>query len=131
MQRFYGLADRIRSRLFAWLRRGDRSGPVPSSPDMSKVVHDDTGAPLVCYGCGHSAGWEPYPSHPSGERPCGFCTRNPQQAKQLEYIRSRQLPGTAFTARYDNGPTRKEPADQYIATDRLLRDIEPGGHVIT
>ena len=31
---------------------------------------------LHCYGCAHSAAGEPWPSRPSGERPCGFCVRN-------------------------------------------------------
>lgn len=31
---------------------------------------------LVCYGCAHSAAGEPWPSQPSGERPCQFCIRN-------------------------------------------------------
>ncbi len=34
---------------------------------------------LCCYGCSHSAAGEPWPSGPSGERPCGFCIRNPLQ----------------------------------------------------
>lgn len=32
---------------------------------------------LCCYGCAHSAAGEPWPGRPSGERPCGFCIRNP------------------------------------------------------
>lgn len=89
------------------------------------VMADETGAPLVCYGCAHSAASVPYPSEPSGERPCLFCTRHPNQSereRRLQELRGRLEPGQAFTARYDNGPTRKEPADQYIATDRITRD---------
>jgi hypothetical protein len=32
---------------------------------------------LHCYGCAHSAGGQPFPGSPSGERPCHFCIRNP------------------------------------------------------
>ena len=80
-----------------------------------------------CHGCAHSASGEPYPGIPSGERPCLFCTRNPKQEAQLKEVRARLKPDAggalpAFTARYDNGPTRKDVGDQYIATDRLFRD---------
>jgi hypothetical protein len=51
-----------------------------------------------------------------------FCIRNPEQEKQLAEVRSHQAEGTVFTARYDNGPTKQEVGDQYIATDRLMRD---------
>lgn len=34
---------------------------------------------LCCYGCAHSAAGQPWPGAPSGERPCGFCIRNPLQ----------------------------------------------------
>lgn len=86
---------------------------------------------LPCYGCAHSAATAPYPGQPSGERPCAFCTRNPTQAKDLADIRSRLKPGTVYTARYDNGPTREEVSDQYIATDRLVRDLPKDVHIIT
>jgi hypothetical protein len=91
--------------------------------DMSKVVLDDNRAPLVCYGCGHSAGGKPYPSFPSGERPCAFCVRNPNQRSQLIAILEKVDPDKPYTARYDNGPTQKRVGDQYIATDRITRDL--------
>jgi hypothetical protein len=31
---------------------------------------------LTCYGCAHSCAATPFPSCPSGERPCMFCIRN-------------------------------------------------------
>ncbi len=98
------------------------------------VAHDEAGAPMVCHGCGHSHAAAPYPGEPSGERPCLFCTRNPDpvsRASALAHIRAGMAPGLAFTARYDNGPTAKEPADQYIATDRVGRDVAPGSFIIT
>lgn len=101
---------------------------------MADIVHDETGAPLVCYGCGHSIGGAPYPSGPSGERPCGFCIRNPKLDEAQAYINEKILPlvgGGAYTARYDNGPCQKSPADQYIATDRVMRDVPTGTFVIT
>lgn len=97
------------------------------------IAYDD-GGPLVCYGCAHSLGGESYPSGPSGERPCLFCIRHTNQAariSELADIRARLAPDKPYTARYDNGPTRKEPADQYISTDRLMRDTEEGSWIIT
>lgn len=104
---------------------------MSTSYDMSKVVKDEKGAPLVCYGCGHSMGQSNYPSKPSGERPCAFCIRNPTQAADLEYITRNMPPGTKYTARYDNGPCRKSPADQYIATDRVSREMPEGSWIVT
>jgi hypothetical protein len=95
------------------------------------VLVDDKGAPLVCYGCGHSVGGEAYPSRPSGERPCCFCVRNVDPERDARVADLRAKASGPFTARYDNGPTRKEPADQYIATDRVFRDLPPGVHVVT
>ncbi len=99
------------------------------------VIHDEDFAPLVCHGCAHSHGGAiPYPGEPSGERPCLFCTRNPNQEEReadLAIVRKGLTPGVAFTARYDNGPTRREPADQYISLDRLMRDVEEGSIVLT
>lgn len=37
---------------------------------------------LFCYGCAHSAASYPFPSFPSGERPCGFCIRNPEVTEE-------------------------------------------------
>lgn len=37
----------------------------------------DKGKSLPCYGCAHSA---VATNEPSGERPCGFCTRNEKRA---------------------------------------------------
>lgn len=98
------------------------------------VVRDIHGHPLPCYGCGHSAGNDSYPGGPSGERPCLFCTRNVDLASatvRVLEIRGNLKEGQTYTARYDNGPTRKEPADQYISTDRLTRDVPEEHHVIT
>jgi hypothetical protein len=99
--------------------------------DHANVVKDKEGAPLVCYGCGHSAGGVAYPSGPSGERPCAFCIRNPKQAEQLAAVLKHINPGVPYTARYDNGPCRKSPADQYIATDRISRELPDGTSIIT
>lgn len=98
---------------------------------MSKlegVYYDEKGNPLPCYGCGHSMGDAPYPGKPCGERPCLFCIRNLNQAADLADFKAR-FPDTRITARYDNGPVRKMIGDQYIATDRVLRDV-PEDHIV-
>lgn len=101
------------------------------SMDPRFPVKDDKGHPLACYGCGHSAGGEPYPSFPSGERPCAFCIRNPDQAANLADVKSRITGDRPYTARYDNGPTRGEVGDQYISTYRVSRDLPEGTTIIT
>lgn len=108
-----------------------KANPAAVKPVSTTVRVQRDGAPLVCHGCAHSAADEPYPGRPSGERPCAFCIRNPNQAHNLAEIKKRLNPGVVYTARYDNGPTRKEVGDQYIATDRLLRDVPPSMMVIT
>lgn len=102
---------------------------VQSTFEPATPVKDEKGAPLVCYGCGHSAAMVPYPGRPSGERPCLFCIRNPEQfmrEEALQSIRDRLKPGQKYTARYDNGPTRGDIGDQYISTYRITRDLEEG-----
>lgn len=89
---------------------------------------------LVCHGCAHSAASEPFPGKPSGERPCLFCNRNPNPAEAqaiINTIRAKLPEGKKYTARYDNGPVRQDIGDQYIATDRLVRDLPPNDMVIT
>lgn len=73
---------------------------------------------LPCSGCAHSAVDAPFPGMPSGERPCGFCVRNPQL-----------LAGGVADWFGEQGPTWyggetppfKTPMDCYIATDRLTQ----------
>lgn len=98
------------------------------------LQRDSAGNPLPCYGCGHAASEVSYPGCPSGERPCLFCVRHTDQDARrtaLAEIRNRLKPGQYFTSRYDNGPVRKDIGDQYISTDRLLRDVPEDVHVIT
>lgn len=40
------------------------------------MVRDDPALVGRCYGCAHSSAGE---DKPSGERPCGFCVRNPER----------------------------------------------------
>lgn len=87
------------------------------------------GSPLVCFGCAHSIGNASYPGAPSGERPCYFCVRNPDQAQQLADVQ-RHSP-KFISPRYDNVPVKTIPADQYISTDRLTRDVPADAHIIT
>lgn len=92
------------------------------------VYVDGDGSKLVCHGCAHSVGGdEPYPGRPSGERPCLFCIRNPNQARDL--ARARHYAPTFCSPRYDNKPVKNVPADQYIATDRLMRDLPNYAHI--
>lgn len=68
-----------------------------------------------CHGCAHSAAGAKFPGHPSGERPCCFCVRNP------DGINTQAL-GSDKGVWYD-GRTEafKTPMDCYISTDRLFQ----------
>lgn len=81
----------------------------PTGRDTRGVRLADPERP--CHGCAHSAAGDPFPGRPSGERPCGFCERNPG----LMYPFGERGP-----VWYD-GETApiKTPMDCYIATDRL------------
>lgn len=92
----------------------DDSQIKPMLDDLRKQVRNATDR--ACSGCAHSAASEPYPGRPSGERPCGFCVRNPE------------LDATTGLAAWfgDRGPLWydgetppfRTPMDCYIATDR-------------
>jgi hypothetical protein len=76
---------------------------------------------LVCYGCAHSIAPWPFPSGPSGERPCGFCVRNPSVDPETGVD-----PNYAESYRpvwYDGSQPIKTPMDNYIATDRLQQEF--------
>lgn len=74
---------------------------------------------LPCHGCAHSASGAPFPGHPSGERPCGFCVRNPElgDGEVAEWFGERG-------PRWYGGELEpfKTPMDCYIATDRLQEE---------
>lgn len=70
---------------------------------------------LTCHGCAHSAASAPFPGRPSGERPCGFCVRNPELGESgvADWFGDR---GPLW---YDGEtPPFRTPMDCYIATDR-------------
>lgn len=72
-------------------------------------------AALPCHGCAHSAAGDPYPGMPSGERPCGFCVRNPSlpDGGVADWF------GDHGPCWYDGKTPFQTPMDCYIATDRL------------
>lgn len=73
---------------------------------------------LQCYGCAHSAADTPYPSAPSGERPCSFCVRNRVLRKERAAPPSNYVKGFVPTW-YDGTPPTKLPLDAYITADRM------------
>jgi hypothetical protein len=84
---------------------------------------------LSCYGCAHSAAGQPFPSRPSGERPCCSCVRNPELedwAKESK-VESRVTVDDHGTARdfnpftghaYNGAPYVHWPMDNYITLDQ-------------
>lgn len=68
---------------------------------------------LTCYGCTHSAVNIPWPSAPSGERPCGFCIRNPFTEHALQQ-------STQPVTWYDGAEPVSVPMDAYYSLD--MRD---------
>lgn len=88
---------------------------------------------LPCHGCAHSASTAPFPGHPSGERPCGFCTRNkdvdPETGTDPGYgeIREPDPPHhIGWPVWYDGSKPRKVPQDNYISNDRLQELLRRG-----
>lgn len=88
---------------------------------------DERDPMLVCYGCAHSAANEAYPSRPSGERPCCFCTRNAERDKWLaEHLSSDcrgddcKHPLHGFW--YNGKRSSKCPMDNYITSDRVREE---------
>lgn len=79
---------------------------------------------LTCFGCAHSAAAEPWPGQPSGERPCGFCVRNPLRATYMHDQDPRW---------YDGSPPISDPMDCYYTLDMAdqyrvwLREAETNG----
>lgn len=84
---------------------------------------------LVCYGCAHSAASAAFPGMPSGERPCGFCIRNPQHEAQIAEDKERrerfeaERPGDKhhILTWYDGSPPVKVPMDCYHSVDMLMQ----------
>lgn len=97
------------------------ASPLNRDPGVATRLHPEiphARPEQPCAGCAHSVASEPYPGMPSGERPCGFCVRNP----------TLPLDGVADWFG-DQGPTWyggetppfQTPMDCYIATDRLVQ----------
>lgn len=107
---------------------------------------------LICYGCAHSAALEPWPSRPSGERPCCYCVRNPEREEWLKRSeasieRKPDEDGFDFNPfagnRYNGRPALKNPMDNYVTLDHQDQEqwddehpenkqsvrISPGGKV--
>lgn len=96
--------------------------------DFTGVVRDDQDRPLVCSGCAHSAASAPFPGHPSGERPCCFCSRNPDREIWLEkaktYWEKWDSDHNPFTGHWYNGSKAwKVPMDNYCSLDRLIQEM--------
>ena len=99
--------------------------------DLAKGRQDQ---PLICSGCAHSAADAPFPGHPSGERPCFFCTRNVQReawcAEHLaECDGTYQYEGEALPCHhpahgkwYDGSSALKVPMDCYRSTDMVRQE---------
>lgn len=96
--------------------------------------HLEVAGDLICFGCAHSAASEPFPSRPSGERPCCTCVRNPEREKWAEGKSSLANPfkiddeghARCFDAfqgfAYNGAPYVHFPMDNYVTLDH--RDQE-------
>lgn len=85
------------------MRLSQRAAPKKNEGDFLEKNR------LVCYGCAHSAVDVPWPSAPSGERPCQFCVRNPFIELALE-----NSPDILW---YDGSEPVKRPMDAYQTMD--------------
>ena len=71
----------------------------------------------VCSGCAHSAGMEPFPGIPSGERPCFFCERNTHRDEwQRDYEKTH---GCKLVVWYDGSQPVNVPMDCYHSVDMI------------
>jgi hypothetical protein len=96
---------------------------------------------LPCQGCAHSAAGAPWPGHPSGERPCCSCVRNPDRekwtrdhyshAQEERSLEDAIVVGTDGVARcfdayrgttYNGAPRPSFPSDNYVTLSQ--RDQE-------
>jgi hypothetical protein len=75
---------------------------------------------LHCYGCAHSAASEAYPGKPSGERPCCFCIRNPDQD------------ASKVKTWYDGSKPIRIPMDAYHSVDMKaqIRSWTRSNHIL-
>lgn len=129
-------------------RNPGHDGPCAAVADDDRLNHRPPLADpkLPCHGCAHSASGAPFPGHSSGERPCGFCIRNPELdpeiglvpgywglngPKEAEYDSKGKMVSYPWPAWYDGSKPKKWPADNYIATDRLLAHTDEGDVVVT
>lgn len=72
---------------------------------------------LFCYGCAHAIGGAPFPSGPSGERPCCFCVRNKDREKWQAERAKDGLP--ELREWYDGSPIAFYPMDAYTTIDGI------------
>lgn len=117
---------------------------------IRKAAVDEKGRPLFCCGCAHSASrlvlaatdGDVFPGHPSGERPCCFCVRNPDREdwqRNAEEIKkhykknrppdlraeviaaqnkAKDVDYNAYNGRwYDGTKAYKVPMDCYVSSD--------------
>ena len=94
----------------------------PTIPDFSEVgkqyatAADVNDLKLFCYGCAYSrGGGEPFPSAPSGERPCFFCVRNREREQWQADFEKRH--GRRLLEWYDGSPIAFYPMDAYQTID--------------
>jgi hypothetical protein len=115
--------------LMAWheLMKDSKNIGEGEGEDIKKT-EEDAALDGVCHRCYHSAAAYPFPGKPSGERPCCFCTRNPDGEKWLAEARERH-PGwfedgktNPYTGQwYDGSPAIKCPMDCYHSYDMLMQ----------
>lgn len=117
--------------VIAW--RGIRPSPAAGEPSVSdgperslverlrrhvEDYPDDLPMPDMerpCAGCAHSTSGVPYPGAPSGERPCFFCTRNPEREEWQ--ARFKEDHGCRLEAWYGGEDPVKVPMDCYHTVD--------------
>lgn len=120
----------------SWTQRMRRTlerraaGSYGSQPIASD---DPVDATRACHGCAHSVASAPWPSGPSGERPCLFCSRNEllefEVAHHAEHgecdeLRGRDCNHPVHGVFYDGTRSAVVPIDNYITIAQLQRERE-------
>jgi hypothetical protein len=103
---------------------GSKEERVPQRAEAEEHHQTENENPLFCFGCCHSSAAHPFPGQPSGERPCCFCTRNPQREEWLKKAKEEHPDwfedgkANPYTGHwYDGSDAMKWPMDCYHSLD--------------
>ena len=109
---------------FLWPLNAPGHDAEKSAQQAEEQPQKEDEKPLFCSGCCHSSAVHSFPGQPSGERPCCFCTRNPQREEWLKKAKEEHPDwfedgkANPYTGHwYDGSDALKCPMDCYHSLD--------------